>query len=204
MVKKRNLNRVPIPTNVRVRMHREKKKMRSESQNMLNNQIEEHNVIKYIEPSTLKSELRDWANSYRISKRAVDSLLSTLTSHGIKVIPKNHRTLMKTPVNVQIDEIAGGHFWYNGLENCLRSIFFTLNRDILISLNFNVDGLPLYNSSKITFWPILGSIYGEMIRLTSLKVHMLNKHVFSIPRNAPYSTDGISCMVWHVKTDCLK
>lgn len=34
-----------------------------------------------------------------------------------------------------------------------------LNRNISISLNFNVDGLPIFKSSKQTFWPILATIH---------------------------------------------
>lgn len=172
MGRKPNPNKKPVPTNVRVRMHRQRKKMKATRQRFLNNYIEnniepvsiEANADK-IETSTLKTELRHWANSHRISKRAVNSLLSILNSNGISSVPKNYRTLLQTPIIVEIRDVAGGKFWYNGLEKSLRLIFSTLNCDISISLNFNFDGLPLYNSSKISFWPILASIFGMIMPL---------------------------------------
>lgn len=170
MGKRRNLNKVPIPTNVRVRMHRQIKQVKSQRESVLIEQIEENCVVNDVDSSTLKAELCGWANT-------VDSLLSILISHGIKEVPKNHRTLMKTPVNLQISDVAGGQFWYNGLGKCLQSIFSSLNRDILISLNFNIDGIPLYNSSEISFWPILGSISGKMIIFTSLMTEILQRYM---------------------------
>lgn len=167
MSRKPNPFRKPIPTNIRVKMHRQRKKKKVARQRFLNNQDEnqfESNSNK-IESSTLKTDLRDWANSYRISKGAVDSLLSILHSNGIISVSKNHRTLQQTPTYVEISNIAGGKCWYNGLEKCLRMIFSSLDRDISISLNFNVDGLPLFNSSKTSFWPILASIFGKIMVL---------------------------------------
>lgn len=166
MGRKTHLNRKPIPNNIRVKMYRQRKKLKTELRSLERKNIamchlekEKINVDNENE-STLKSKLRDWVNSYRISKRAVDNLLSILKSSGINSLPKNHRTLLETPTDIKINELAGGKFWYNGIENSLKSIFSTLDSDISISLNFSVDGLPLYNSSKICFWPILASIHG--------------------------------------------
>lgn len=114
--------------------------------------------------ANLKNDIRDWANTYHISKNAINSLLSLLGSNGIKGLPKNYRTLQKTPLNVEITNSAGGNFWYKGIANCLKIIFPTLSQDLTISLNFNIDGLPLYKSSKISFWPILASIFGTSLK----------------------------------------
>lgn len=143
-------------------MHRQRRKMKRDRQDWIIGRTQKKSSSE-IKLSTLKIELQEWVNSQRISKRAVDSLLAILNSHGIKSLPKNHRTLLQTPVNIEINEISGGHLWYNGLETNLRLIFCSLDRDISISLNFNIDGLPLYNSSKISFWPILSSIHGMQL-----------------------------------------
>lgn len=176
MARKRNAYRKPISNSDRVRMHRQRKHLKKERQQRLNEELNESNIEHNYSSSTnndqndssalnesgsLKFKLRDWANTYRIQKRAIDDLLAILKSNGIDSLPKNHRTLLQTPVNIEIQELAGGEFWYNGLEKCLVNIFFGLDHDITINLNFNVDGLPLYNSSKIAFWPILCSIHGK-------------------------------------------
>lgn len=154
----------PIPVNIRVQMHRKRKEIKRERVLSFNTQSEEQRdqiETNENDSPTLRNKLQNWANSFRISKRAVDSLLCTLNSSGITSLPKNHRTLLKTPINIEINEVAGGQFWYHGLLKNLKIIFSSLDHDIAISMNFNIDGLPLYNSSKICFWPILASIHGE-------------------------------------------
>lgn len=164
------------PGYIRVRMHRERKKMQqmlqqqqsvqenynnisSDSTSASTSSSELNDKATSNEPS-LEEKLRDWANTYPIPKRAVDSLLAILRSCGIDSLPKNHRTLLKTPLDIQITETAGGSIWYDGLEKSLVRLFTNLDRDTSVSLNFNIDGLPLYKSSKISFWPILASIHG--------------------------------------------
>lgn len=197
MAKKIKHKKKPIPSHVRVRMYRERKKLKQMRQNQLYSEQNDSNSRSVSNDSansnngldnstasnkadSLKSKLRNWANSFRVSKRAIDGLLAILNSSEIDSLgqlPKNHRTLLGTPVNIEIEEIAGGQLWYNGLEKCLIQIFSALDRNISISLNFNIDGLPLYNSSKISFWPILASIYGMC--LFAFNIQLINIYCFS-------------------------
>ena len=48
-----------------------------------------------------------------------------------------------------------GKFWYFGLKNCLLQKFSDLDNSTTISVLFNIDGLPIFNSAKTEFWPIL-------------------------------------------------
>lgn len=156
-----NKNKQPMSSAMRVRMHRERKKMKKERQQFLTNS--KSFSVEPSSPPSLKTDIRDWANSFRISKQALDGLLCILNSNGIKSVPKNHRTLLNTPVNLEINDIAGGKLWYNGLEKSIKQIFSAIDCDWTISLNINVDGLPLYKSSKTSFWPILVSIHGMCV-----------------------------------------
>lgn len=107
----------------------------------------------------LNEQIRMWANKHRISKIALNELLHILKSNGLS-LPVNYSTLQETPMHIDIMNVAGGQLWHNGLQNCLEKIFAKLAENQTISLTFNIDGLPVYKSSKITFWPILASIYG--------------------------------------------
>lgn len=174
---------LPITIRDRVRMHRERMKIRREASENINSIMQKINILDtstttpaYInenQNSNTEVKLREsfsrWASEFRISKRAIDSLLNILNLAGIKSLPKNHRTLQKTPTHIEMTEVAGGKFWYHGLAKSLKTIFCTLDRDISIQLNFNTDGLPLYKSSKICFWPILASIYGILCYFKFLK-----------------------------------
>lgn len=76
-------------------------------------------------------------------------------------LPKDYRSLLRTPRFIEISTDAGGQMWYRGIETNLRNIFSNLNENIEIALNFNIDGLPLFKSSQCCFWPILSSIQGS-------------------------------------------
>lgn len=170
MGRKANPHKKPISNKNRVRMHRQLKKMRleirqSEQQVFLNNVTQSdvdpiENTLNDDGESDLKIKIRDWANMHRISKRAIDDLLGILISSGIDSVPRNHRALQQTPTNNVINDVSGGLYWYNGLGKCIEQIFCKLDRNIKISLNFNIDELPLYKSSSITFYPILATIHG--------------------------------------------
>lgn len=71
--------------------------------------------------------------------------------------------MLLTGVVVGIKEVAGGSFYYRGLSHNLHQLFqmryseevHSLNTDVL-SIQINVDGLPLFKSSSNSLWPILG------------------------------------------------
>lgn len=139
------------------------KKLKKSLSNEANNHFIETNVQKTDNVTSENSfidELRSWVIQFHITRRSVSKLLNLLRKFGWKYLPKDSRTLMITPRSVEIEEKAGGKMWYNGIKNNLISIFSRLNRDIVVELNFNIDGLPLFKSSLLSFWPILANIHG--------------------------------------------
>lgn len=108
----------------------------------------------------LRTSLKYWATSYSISLVALSSLLSILTMFH-PTLPKDGRTLLGTPRNVPITTIQGGDYYHFGIVKgvlsrlaclCVPSTMTTIN------IQFNIDGLPLFKSSKLQFWPILGCL----------------------------------------------
>ena len=83
--------------------------------------------------------------------RALNDLLSILVVYGFSFSPKDSRTLMKTPVNVDIRELSKGKLWYYGIKSHLQLIFQNICSDIKLTLDFNFDGVELFNSSKKCF-----------------------------------------------------
>lgn len=108
----------------------------------------------------LRNELAIWGSKHRITKLALNDLLAILILAGFTFLPKDSRTLMKTPKTSDINLLSNGKMWYNGVDKCLQKVLSECNRNLNIKLDFNVDGLPLFNSSKLQFWPILMSIRG--------------------------------------------
>ncbi|CAG9773244.1 unnamed protein product [Ceutorhynchus assimilis] len=107
----------------------------------------------------LRRNLRQWALKNNISHSALNDLLQALSLCGIRDLPNDDRSLVKTPRNIPSVETMGrGQYWHNGLGNCLKEMLIDLNQPCVVKLNFHVDGLPINKSSKHQFWPILTNI----------------------------------------------
>lgn len=163
----------------RVRKHRRIKKFKEKYQNNVHAEMLRRSEIDFDVQNTnadvpnehINSEnqsgenfqdcLKEWAVKHRITKMALNDLLSILITAGFCYLPKDSRTLMKTPKHVEIRNLSSGQMWYRGISFSLLQIFQKLNNDISIYLDFNFDGVPLFDSSSKCFWPIIVSIRGD-------------------------------------------
>jgi len=123
---------------------------------------------------SLTSKLAAWAVKNNITLSALGNLLSIIQEiPGYNDIPKDARTLVKTPSKIIITSLDSGTYFYFGIEKTLNS--FCINYKICIEQNeefllaVNIDGLPISKSTNSSFWPILCSV-------KSIKV--LINHVF--------------------------
>lgn len=164
----------------RVRKHRRLKKLKEKYQNSVYLELQRRNQEEYdneqnganeniaiCEGSSdenfhFENSLKGWAVKHRITKMALNDLLSILITAGFGFLPKDSRTFMKTPSHVDIHELSKGQMWYRGISDNLQQIFLKINGDICIHLDFNFDGVPLFNSSSKCFWPIIVSIRGRL------------------------------------------
>lgn len=105
--------------------------------------------------------LRMWVLGHNITRRAVNDLLTYLKDIGLCFLPKDSRTLCRTPRFTNVIPLAGGQYWYNGIATNIRILFANLQSNVTLQLNINVDGIPLMKSSSTQFWPILGNIHSE-------------------------------------------
>lgn len=114
-------------------------------------------------PATLNQKLCKLSMDYNISHNAMNEILSLFRSEGHSNVPKDVRTLLKTPTTHNIINIKPGFYIHIGIEFMLRPVlkmyehYFNANLNN-IKLGFNIDGLPISKCSKSAFWPILMSI----------------------------------------------
>lgn len=124
-----------------------------------------------------REQIRRWALKYNISKCAVSALLKVLISIGLNWLPKDSRSLFQTQRYVELTTLSNGKIWYQGVNQNLDMIFANLKTNMKISLCLNMDGLPLFNSSKYQFWPILARVFGK-ISLASLMMFFFKQQLF--------------------------
>lgn len=109
----------------------------------------------------LRSDITAWSLSHNISHIALKELTGIINRFAGKdnLLPKDPRTLLQAPRTVEIVSLGKDqYYWHNGMKYCLKNIFSGISGPITISLNFNMDGLPIFKSSKSEFWPILCNI----------------------------------------------
>lgn len=115
----------------------------------------------HCEEESMNSLLRKWALNFNISLTALSALLCTLSAHDCFSLPKDGRTLMKTPRVVITKPMVPGNYHHFGIAEQLQNILKKVNVNLMapfLSLHISIDGLPLFKSSSGEFWPILGSI----------------------------------------------
>lgn len=108
-----------------------------------------------------REKLRAWAIKENISQTSLKDLLLILNERFCNILPNDPRTLLKTPKNTVIKSLENNsEYWHNGVFGPLKNILDNIdNLPNCINLNINFDGLPIHNSSKKEFWPILANIH---------------------------------------------
>ncbi|KAJ8937837.1 hypothetical protein NQ314_011698 [Rhamnusium bicolor] len=121
---------------------------------------ESKNLLQVNTEPCLRSSLRQWSVNLNVSHAAVTGLLHVL--HPFHTyLPLSSKALLKTPRQTDIKQIGDGEFYYFGLKASIKSNLSACNQEIKgdkIEISFNIDGIPLFNSSNQQFWPILGLI----------------------------------------------
>lgn len=101
-----------------------------------------------------RSNIITWSLSHNINHCALKEIIKIINNYsGKELLPKDPRTLLQTPRTVKIEAIGNDqYYWHNGMRFCLENVFSGISKSIIISVNFNMDGLPIFKSSKSEFW----------------------------------------------------
>ncbi len=103
--------------------------------------------------SSFEDDLRQWALEHKLTHRALNGLLSILRKQG-HLLPVDCRTFLATPQCNTTEPKCGGQYRYYGLEKGIcRYLSQMESNDVHLSVN--IDGIPLFKSSSVQFWPIL-------------------------------------------------
>lgn len=108
----------------------------------------------------LREKIRCWAVSCNVPHLTLRKLFQILNENAPNTLPQDPRTLLKTPQTVTITKVGNnGTYWHHGLEIGLKGLLSKMQEvPKVISINVNMDGLPIFRSSKKDFGPYC-SIY---------------------------------------------
>ncbi|XP_046554432.1 uncharacterized protein LOC124263771 [Haliotis rubra] len=109
----------------------------------------------------MMSKLSEWAVKYQVPHRTISSLLEILRN-DYPSLPKDPRTLLLTPQSYAVKNITGGQYFHFGISSSLsyqlsdRMEFNIPGKQVKFQVN--IDGLPVFKSTSMQFWPILGRV----------------------------------------------
>lgn len=110
---------------------------------------------------SIAEKLVTWVSKYNISHTSLNALLSIERVHH-PALPKDARTLLKTATHYNTVSINGGSYYHFGIATWVRPITDNMSVSVQnieeVSLQVNIDGLPLFKSSNMQLWPILGKL----------------------------------------------
>jgi len=136
----------------------------SSSQNSSKSDCSDDYNISPTVPS-LRDKLQNFVVRFRsnMTVELIENLLEILRSENHYDLPKSATGLLQTKSNENIQVMkslknTNGSYVYFGIEEGLKDIISEEYTENTIRLLFNIDGLPLYNSSSQQFWPNLGLI----------------------------------------------
>jgi hypothetical protein len=114
---------------------------------------------------TLSEELLFFFITFNIPRRVMQHLLDILVRHEVPNVPPSVHLLQKSLKNITIDtmNVERGEFAYLGIQNNLE---FLINKgiwkcspddngNVFVDIKLNIDGLPLFKSSRVNLWTIL-------------------------------------------------
>ena len=109
---------------------------------------------------SLSQQLSQWAVTYNISHSALGALLKILVLCANLSLPLHPRTLLQTPLQMRPELRCGGSYHYFGVAAAVVSMLrrTSIKTVDMVQLVVNCDGLPLFKSSNIGVWPILGMV----------------------------------------------
>lgn len=102
----------------------------------------------------LQNNLKIWAVENNISRTSFQQLLKILNEVHPN-LPTDPRNIFGKSNNISIETMGDGQYYNFNLKNMLQEQLKVRCSSPIIWLKFNVDGLPLFKSSRIQLWPIL-------------------------------------------------
>ncbi|XP_065680952.1 uncharacterized protein LOC136071690 [Hydra vulgaris] len=136
------------------------------------------NAPTLLKTETLSQGLAKWSSKSNISQSNLKELLNILRRHGHSELPKDGRSLLKSSKVFTGDRKCGGTYAYFTIADGLN-YFLNTNKDSQnteLSVAVNVNGLPLFKSSNLQLWPILGLIENYIFIIALFCENVFNHH----------------------------
>jgi len=97
----------------------------------------------------------------KASHELINDILRFLHDYNFGNLPKSAKTLLKTPTEAtKFRDVPPGQYWHCGITEHIIE-FASKSNATVIDVTFSCDGVPIFNSSAKTFWPLTCSFNGS-------------------------------------------
>lgn len=118
-------------------------------------------ISQKIEEQAFVSSFKKWACQNNVTHKCCNEIIS-LIRPKYPFLKKDIRSILGTPRKVETKILENGELIYFSIKAGLtKKIDSKIIENTLISVQINIDGIPLYNNSTIEFWPILAKIKND-------------------------------------------
>lgn len=102
----------------------------------------------------LREKLKQWYIETSPSRKCLEKLLTILQEEGIDV-PLSAAALLGKNNQISIRKVFPGSYCHIGIENQIKKFEHVLKNYDKIEVDINIDGIPLFKSSRVQLCPIL-------------------------------------------------
>lgn len=118
------------------------------------NDDEIHEEYKNQVNTCIKSNLAMWAVTCRVPHATLGKLLEVLKRCSNINVPKDPRTLLKTPIKNHIIEVSCGKYQHYGIERGIKNVLAGLNTPLtlpsVLKIGINIDDVPINRINSMT------------------------------------------------------
>lgn len=111
----------------------------------------------HLERIPLRQKIKEWFIKNKPTRTTADDMLTILKEEGLDV-PKCIKTLVPNKEKIIIKKISPGFYSHFGIEKQIKALGHLISNVEEIIVDINIDGIPLFNSSRVQLYPILVNI----------------------------------------------
>lgn len=120
----------------------------------------------------LHEKLKEWIIRNKPTRQCVEELLVILKEENLEV-PLSLKTLFPNKQRAIIKQVSPGFYSHFGIKAQLNTIGHLLSKYDEVVVDINIDGIPLFKSSKTQLWPILFRIVNvENISIIPIGIYL--------------------------------
>ena len=110
---------------------------------------------------SLVGDIAAFCIKWKVTREASNELLQLLSAHGVRGLPRDSRACKRSLRVVEnVVGMGGGSYYHFGVEKeLIKNLALYEGSCDSVHLQFSIDGLPLFRSSPVDFWPILCRVF---------------------------------------------